>query len=93
MKIYPLAPGLDRYLPETERRPMARPTLVQPASVTTLSTAGRMVSELRGQARVEGYSSRFRPEVVAAIRAEIGAGTFGGPGDIERTVDALLGEL
>ncbi len=67
----------------------APPPGTQPAFVTTLSGPARTVSDFRR----EGSPRRFRPEVVESIRAEIAAGTFGGPDDIERTVDALLGEL
>ncbi len=65
------------------------PAAESPGTVTTLGAPGRMIADLRGVGRF----GRFRPEMVAAIRAEIAAGTFGGPADMDRTVDALLGEL
>lgn len=65
-----------------------------PAVVTELSeTARAMLSRpaaVRAEADTGPESLRVRPGVVAAIRAELDAGTFGGAADVERTIDALL---
>jgi hypothetical protein len=96
MKVRPVAPALVPYVAEMERRyathPAAAPA-AEPAWQASLSTPARIVQEIGVEARVGGPSQRYRPDLVASIRAEIAAGTFGGPADVERTVDALLGEL
>ena len=98
MKVRPVAPALVPHVSELERRYASHPVAVAPAALepawqATLSRPARIVQEIEVQAQLGRNTQRYRPELVAAIRAEIEAGTFGGPIDVERTVDALLGDL
>lgn len=61
----------------------------EPRPAVTLSAAG----EATRAARAELARPAVRPDVVAAIKAELAAGTLGGPADLDATVDALLLEL
>lgn len=55
--------------------------------------AGAFVGSLREEAAEYGVIGDVRPDFVEAMRAEIRAGRLGSPQDIERALDALMGEL
>jgi len=61
----------------------------EPPPMVSMSATAQAVQA----ARAELSRPAVRPEVVAAMRAELAAGTLGGAADLDATVDALLLEF
>ncbi len=58
-------------------------------NLVQLSPAASFVDATR---RLAGSVPTIREDVVAAMKAELAAGTFGGPADVSAAIDAILAE-
>lgn len=73
-------------------RPLAAEVALRQQSHAAEVRLSGVAGEL-GAMQAEAGEDRVRPEVVAAIRADLAAGRVGTEADLAATVAALLGEL
>ncbi|MDP2307125.1 MAG: hypothetical protein Q8P18_13960 [Pseudomonadota bacterium] len=86
------APELVTRLPPASTRTSATPATAASDGARFTQT-GTLVSSLRREAAAYGVAGDIRPGVVEDMRREIAEGRLGTPEDLDRAVDAMLGEL
>ncbi|MES2640693.1 MAG: hypothetical protein V4850_14455 [Myxococcota bacterium] len=95
MKVLARLPAASvLHMPRPALSSQSRPTpFGSDPDASRFSQAGSMVSSLRQQAAAHGVNGDIRPGVVEDMRREIAEGRLGTPEDLDRAVNALLGQL